>query len=279
MNLRLTRLFILVRQYGRGVLTPLFLSGLAALALTPAATLAAEAAPAAEPDEFATPPVSDPLEPLNRVLFKFNDGFYTVVLRPVAHGYVRATPVQARHGLENFFDNLRFPIRFVGDVLAARPKRAAQETGKFLLNTTVGFVGLVKVSDTVAGLKDVPPAGLGMAFAVWGIGPGPYLVLPVLGPSSLRDGVGLAGDIWLMPTNWNGFEQLDGYDWTWRTGIQTLDLVQSSPDWIRNYDDFKQSAVDPYIAVRNGYLQYRASAVKDWGRNLGPPEPALPPAP
>ena len=225
--------------------------------LLTAAPAAHAAAPADEPDEFAVKPVSDPLAPLNRVVLKFNDGFYAVVLRPVAHTYERATPPPVQHGLSNFFENLRFPIRFVGDVLAGRPKRAAQETGKFLINTTAGFAGLVNVSDSVPALKDVPPGGLGTAFAAWGLGHGPYLVLPVLGPSSVRDGLGLAGDIALIPTNWRAFEHVDGYSWWWRTAVQTTDTVQSSPSFLKTYDDFLKSAVDPYLAVRNGYLQYR----------------------
>jgi phospholipid-binding lipoprotein MlaA len=228
-----------------------------------APTEAPAKAPAAdEPDEFAVKPVSDPLEPVNRAVLKFNDGFYSLVLRPVAHTYERATPPPVQHGLSNFFENLRFPIRFVGDVLAGRPKRAAQETGKFLINTTAGFAGLVNVSDSVPALKDVPPGGLGTAFAAWGLGHGPYLVLPVLGPSSVRDGIGLAGDIALIPTNWNGFEHVDGYHWWWRTAIQTTDTVQSAPGFLKTYDEFLKSAVDPYLAVRNGYLQYRDAAVK-----------------
>ncbi len=233
------------------------------LAVAPA-TFAADTAkpPADEPDEFAVKPVSDPLEPLNRAVFKFNDGFYSYVLRPVARGYEHVTPPPLRRGLTNFFDNLRFPIRLVSDVLAGRPKRAAQETGKFLVNTTVGFAGLVNVSDSVPALKDVPPAGLGTAFAAWGIGPGPFLVLPVIGPNDARDTVGFAGDVWLIPTNWGAFEHLEGYRWWWRTSVQTLDVIQSSPDFLKTYDDFLKSAVDPYLAVRNGYLQYREAAVK-----------------
>jgi phospholipid-binding lipoprotein MlaA len=243
------------------------------LAVLPAAVrAAAPAAPAPapstisaqadEPDEFAVKPVSDPFGPVNRAVFKFNDGFYSVVLRPVARGYERATPPPLQRGLSNFFENLRFPIRFVGDVLAGRPKRAAQETGKFLVNTTAGFAGLVNVSDSVPALRDVPPGGLGTAFAAWGLGHGPYLVLPVLGPSSVRDGIGLAGDIALIPTNWRAFEHVDGYSWWWRTAIQGTDTVQSAPGFLKTYEDFLKSAVDPYVAVRNGCLQYRDAAVK-----------------
>jgi phospholipid-binding lipoprotein MlaA len=230
-------------------------------AATPPAAFAAPAT-ADDPDEFALPKISDPLEPLNRALFKFNDGFYTILLRPVAHGYERAVPAGARHGLANFFENIKFPVRFIGDVLAGRPKRAAQETGKFLLDSTVGFAGLVQVSASVPTLSDVPPAGVGMAFAAWGIKPGPYLVLPFYGPNDLRDTIGLVGDYYLVPMNWNAFQQVDGYRWEWSAGLETLDVIQGSPDTLRHYDDFLQSALDPYIAVRNAYLQYRENAVK-----------------
>jgi phospholipid-binding lipoprotein MlaA len=228
----------------------------------PPAAASIAPAPDAEPDEFALPKISDPLEPLNRALFRFNDGFYTILLRPVAHGYERAVPEGARHGLANFFENVKFPVRLVGDLLAGRPKRAAQETGKFVLNTTVGFAGLVRVSDSVPALADVPTAGLGTAFAVWGIKPGPYLVLPFYGPNDARDTVGLVGDYYLLPVNWNSFQYVHGYRWQWNTAIETLDVIQSSPATLRQYDDFLRSALDPYIAVRNAYLQYRENAVR-----------------
>lgn len=216
-----------------------------------------------EPDEYAAPRVADPLEPVNRVVFKFNDGFYTHVLRPFTHGYERAVPSPVRRGLGNFFDNLKFPVRFVSCVLQAKPRRAVRETGKFLLNSTVGVGGLVRVSDSVPELAAVPAEDVGQTLGAWGIGSGPYLVLPILGPSSLRDTVGLAGNTLLNPPNWSATERtVQGYDSTWRLGTQALDFVNASPDQIRNYDSFKQSAVDPYTAVRNGYLQHRAAAVK-----------------
>ncbi len=237
----------------------------ALLALSIGATNVQAAAPAAseETDEYAAPRVSDPLEPVNRALFRFNDGFYTHVLRPFAHGYERVVPSRVRQGLGNFFANLKFPVRFVSCVLQAKPGRAARETGKFLLNSTVGVAGLVRVSDSVPALEAVPSEDLGLAFGVWGVGAGPYLVLPFWGPSSLRDTVGLAGDAMLNPVNWSATERaVKGYDSTWRHSVQALDFANASPDQIRTYDSFKQAAVDPYISVRNGYLQHRAAAVK-----------------
>ncbi len=256
---------------GRGDLATLIFTLI--LALTPVARAADAAAapppPAAltlttgdEPDEFALPKISDPLEPLNRAVFKFNDGLYSLVLRPVAHGYERAVPEGARHGLANFFENIKFPVRLVGNVLAGRPKRAAQETGKFLLDSTVGFAGLVQVSASMPALADVPPSGVGTAFAAWGINTGPYLVLPFYGPNDLRDTFGLVGDYYLVPMNWNAFQQMHGYRWEWSTGLESLDVIQGSPETLRHYDAFLKSALDPYIAVRNGFLQYRENAVK-----------------
>lgn len=235
------------------------------LVFAPSASCAPATPPATveETDEFATPQVTDPLGPMNRALFKFNDGFYRHLLRPFAHGYERVVPAPARRGLGNFFDNIRFPMRFVSCVLQVRPKRAARETGKFLLNSTVGVAGLVRVSDSVPALANVPPEDTGQAFGRWGIGAGPYLVLPFLGPNSLRDTVGLAGDIMLNPLNWSATEHAaKDYDFKWRLGLSAVDFMNASPDQMRVYDSFRKSAVDPYTAVRNGYLQYRAAAVK-----------------
>ncbi len=236
---------------------------LLALCATTAAAQAVAPPVAAEPDEFALPPVSDPFEPVNRALFTFNDRFYAFVLRPVAHGYVRATPPPVQHGLANFFDNLRFPVRFAGDVLAGRPNRAVKEAEKFLINSTAGFVGLVKVSDSVPALQDVPPGGIGTALATWGIGPGPYIVLPLLGASDTRDTVGLAGDAYLMPTTWLTRVHPNNYGPSDLKELPpVIDVIQNSPELLKTYDDFLKSAVDPYLAVRDGYLQFRAAAVK-----------------
>ena len=239
------------------------LAALFALSIWTASAQAANPAAAEETDEYALPRVSDPLAPMNRAFFKFNDGFYAHVLRPFARGYERVVPSPVRQGIGNFFDNLKFPVRFVSSVLQGRPGRATRETGKFLLNTTVGVAGLLRVSDSVPQLAAVPPEDMGQALGAWGIGAGPYLVLPFLGPSSLRDTVGLAGNAMLNPVNWSATERtVKGYDSTWRYSLQAVDLMNSSPDQIRTYDSFKKSAVDPYISVRHGYLQYRAAAVK-----------------
>lgn len=213
-------------------------------------------------DEFAVPHVSDPFESVNRVFFRFNDGLYAWVLRPFAHGYERTVPAPAQRGLANFFSNLKFPARFVSSLLQGKPARAAKETGKFLLNTTVGLAGFVRVSDSVPALTNLPPEDLGQTFGVWGIGNGPYLVLPLIGPSTLRDVVGLAGDTELNPISWHPIEEIHGYDWTWRGEAETVELVNAMPDLVRTYDSLHQAAVDPYVAMRTGYIQLRDAAIK-----------------
>jgi len=239
------------------------LAALVALAGVPLPSRAAAPVAGEEPDEYAAPKVSDPLEKMNRALFKFNDGFYAHVLRPLARGYKRVVPAPVRRGLGNFFDNLKFPVRFAGSILQARPGRAARETGKFVLNTTVGLAGLVRVSDDVPALVDVPPEDVGQAIGAWGVGSGPFLVLPFLGPSSLRDTVGLVGNTLLNPVNWTATENtFPGYNAAWTYRAQAIDFTNATPGLVETYDGFKQSSVDPYTAVRDGYLQYRAAAVK-----------------
>ncbi|HTJ79969.1 MAG TPA: VacJ family lipoprotein [Rariglobus sp.] len=216
----------------------------------------------ADDDEYAVVKVYDPLEPFNRAMFKFNNGVYDYVFRPVSKGYVKVMPTPARHGLSNFFANLRFPIRFVSDVLQFKFKRAGLETKKFYVNTIAGLGGFIRISDDVPSLANLPHEDLGQTFGVWGIHKGPYLVLPVLGPATTRDAVGLVGDYFLNPLHWNQLQYVDGHRWWWDTAIQTTDTVNSLPDLLKLYDEEKQAALDPYIAVRSAYTQYRDAAVK-----------------
>ena len=130
----------------------------------------------------------------------FNDELTTYALRPVAHGYALIVPLPARTGISNFFDNLQFPVRFVNSVLQGKLKRSAQETGKFVFNSTFGIGGLFRVSDHVSGLTDIPPEDFGQTLAAWGLPPGPYLVIPVLGPSDCRDLVGFAATAPSLPS-------------------------------------------------------------------------------
>lgn len=211
-------------------------------------------------DEYAsaTLDVWDPFEPVNRTMFKFNHSVYDHVLRPFARGYETVLPAPARDGIRNFFDNLHYPVRLASNLLQGRFDRVAAETGKFALNSTVGLAGFIKVSDRYATLR-VPDEDIGQAFGRWGLGHGPFLVLPILGPSSLRDGIGRIGDYYATPTHWNYLDHYD--DWVEIT-LQVGDAVSSLPGLLDTYDSLRRAAVDPYIAFRNSYVQYREGQVK-----------------
>ncbi|HEY1084032.1 MAG TPA: VacJ family lipoprotein [Prosthecobacter sp.] len=205
--------------------------------------------------------VSDPLEGMNRVTFKINDGLYTFLLRPVSKGYVAVAPKPLRQGLDNFFDNVKFPVRFVNCTLQGKMKRAGQEVQKFGVNTFAGFGGLIRQSDKIPSLASVPAEDTGQTLGKWGLGNGPYLVLPVFGPSSMRDGVGMAGDYVLNPVNWGFFLKGSNDSWTWIPS--TVNNVRSWPSQLELYDEARQNAVDPYISVRSVYIQNREAVVND----------------
>ena len=149
----------------------LCLSGCAVSGKDPAAK-SVRPASSAVGDDFANVPVqkvNDPLQGFNRTMFGFNDELNTHAWRPLAHGYVIVVPRPVRNGISNFFDNVQFPVRFVNSVLQGKLTRSAQEVGKFVFNSTFGVGGLIRVSDHVSGLTDVPAEDFGQTLGVWGI--------------------------------------------------------------------------------------------------------------
>jgi phospholipid-binding lipoprotein MlaA len=206
-----------------------------------------------EPATVVAHPIPDKIQGFNRAMFKFNDGLYRVVLRPISTGYSFVVPEPARHGLGHFFHNLEFPTRFVGNVLEGRFEDAGIETGRFVINTvtTLGF-GLT--ADGIKGMQE-RPSDLGQAFGSWGIGHGTYIVIPLLGPSSIRDGVGLGlSGYFLDPIHY-----LD--HWYYRYGAEALLVVNESPDLLKGYDQLIAASVDPYVALRDAYASQRAHRV------------------
>jgi phospholipid-binding lipoprotein MlaA len=215
-----------------------------------------------EMDDYAVVSVSDPFEPVNRAIFRFNDGLYDYVFRPVSKGYTTVVPAPARKGVGNFFDNIRFPIRFVNSALQGKFKRAGLETGKFAVNTVAGLGGFIRISDDVPALARIPQEDTGQTFGVWRIGAGPYVVLPILGPGTVRDTVGFAGDYFLSPLNWNPKGNIEWYTWEIDTGVTVVNVVSRLPETLATYDAARKDALDPYLAVRSSYMQYREAAVK-----------------
>lgn len=211
-------------------------------------------------DEYEAVTVPDPLEPLNRATFMLNDGIYLVLLRPIATGYEFVVPEPGRTALTNVFENVKTPVRFVNNALQGKFERMAQEMAKFLINTSVGVGGIWKPSDLTPSLANVPTADTAQTFAKWGIPHGVYLVLPVLGPSSLRDTVGLAGDYALNPVTYIGFYYngkfiSDTYNWT--IAIPAANTLRALPSSLDSYDAATENALDPYVSARTFYIQYR----------------------
>ncbi len=218
-------------------------------------------------DNFENVPVqkvNDPLQGFNRRVFGFNDSLNNYALRPLAHGYAIIVPLPVRTGITNFFDNIQFPVRFVNSVLQGKIKRSAQETGKFVVNSTAGIGGLIRVSDHISGLADVPAEDFGQTLGTWGISPGPYIVIPVLGPSDCRDIVGFVGDYAISPLNWHplGIIQCAYIGDAASIALSGTRYINGLPKSIDTYDQLKSEAVDPYIAMRDAYLSYRAAQLK-----------------
>ena len=250
-----------------GILALLFGVSGCAVSGKRSATAPAPVASASEATDFTNVPAqktNDPLQRFNRTIFAFNDSLYTYALGPFAHGYVLIVPRPVRTGISNFFDNLGFPVRFINCVLQGKFTRSAQETGKFVLNSTAGVGGLIRVSDHVPSLADVPAEDFGQTLGVWGIPPGPYIVIPVLGPSDCRDLVGFVGDYALYPLDWYplGIIHHSFVSDAVLIALSATRYVGGLPKAIDTYDQMKSAAVDPYIAIRDGYLSYRAAQIK-----------------
>lgn len=199
-------------------------------------------------------PINDSLETFNRAMFAINHQFYRFVAKPLAKVTVFLIPEPVLNAAGRVFDNVESPVRIASSLLQGKFKRAGQETGKLLVNSTVGVGGLWKPSDRIESLKDVPAEDVGQAFGNWGVPAGPYLVLPVLGPSSVRDLVGKVGDTCLNPESWLGTEEF-------KRLIHTCQAVVENPDRMETYDNATGDAVDPYVSMRESFVSYRRNAV------------------
>jgi len=203
--------------------------------------------------------IADPLEPVNRVIFGFNDFVYTELGRPLANTYQAITPDPVEKGLNNFFNNLAFPVRFTSNVLQGRIGRAGKETLRFTINTTAGLAGFFDEASEHPDLE-VPREDLGQAFGKWGFGEGFYIVIPFLGPSNLRDLVGLIGDRYpdVISEPWS---VLDGSEE--RFAASAVEFVSDSPELMDTYESYKGSAIDPYSGIRDAYTQFRKREIEE----------------
>ncbi len=201
---------------------------------------------------------NDPLEPLNRGMYVVNDGLDTLLIRPAAEAYRIFIPPEIRTSVRNMLGNLRSPVILLNDVLQGETQRAGTTLGRFLLNTTLGVGGIFDVA-TGYGL---PGHGedFGQTLAVWGAEEGPYLFLPVLGPSNPRDLIGTGVDAVSNPFTWiSGDAWLDTVTAV-RIGLQALDTREGL---IEPLDALRQGSLDPYAALRSAYRQRRATEIRN----------------
>ena len=217
---------------------------------------------------WAQEEVHDPLEKMNRGIFWFNDKADVYVFEPIAKGYDYITPNRVQHSVTNFFHNLRYPRYLVSDLVQFKFSQALEHTGRFLVNSTAGGLGLFDVASDM-GLPE-NEEDFGLALAHHGVGPGAYVVLPVLGPSNVRDTVGTVVDFFLDPFVIFGFTNV-------RAGIQDpiiygaygLKLVNTRAELLDAVDTAKSSSLDYYLFVQGAYYQHR------WGlRWKGNPPPS-----
>lgn len=197
--------------------------------------------------------VPDPLYLYNKLMFHFNDRLYYWGIKPVATGYKKAVPGDVRQCVKNFFTNALFPVRFANSLLQGKMKSAGQELGIFAVNTTVGCFGLGRPAQNALDLK-ISREDLGQTLGSYSLKQGFYIIWPVLGPCTLRDSIGRAGDYFLTPVNYLAPPEV-------LYGTKALDTVNSASFRIGDYEALKEGAVDPYTALKHGYIQHRAKAV------------------
>jgi phospholipid-binding lipoprotein MlaA len=201
--------------------------------------------------------ISDPLEQGNRDFYAFNDTMYFWVLKPVSRGYGFIIPEELRIAVRNVFYNIRFPVRFINCLLQGKGKKAQYEFGRFFINTTAGFLGMANVAAAETINLQPSKEDLGQTFAVWGIGNGAYLMVPFFGPYSLRHGIGALGDLFVDPIFWL-IEDL----WV-SLAIRAGETVNDTSLRIGEYEALKEAAIDPYIMIRNAYVQNRNKLIAE----------------
>ena len=205
--------------------------------------------------------IADPLEPFNRAMYHFNDKLYFWVLKPVAQGYRKIVPEVARVSVGNFFSNITFPVRFVNCLLQANFSGAARELGRFVINTLWGIGGLLDLASREDINLPKQDEDFGQTLGVYGVGQGFYINWPILGPSSPRDTLGTVGDFFLHP-----FSYYTG-PWLIPWELRVYERVNDTSLRIGDYESLKEAAIDPYVAIRDAYVQYRLNKVKEKGGN------------
>lgn len=204
--------------------------------------------------------VWDPIEPVNRGIFWFNDQFDIYLLEPVARGYDAVVPNTVQRKVDNFFTNLKYPVFLVSDIVQFKFGQAATHTGRFLINSTIGVAGLFDVASEW-GLEH-QYTDFGVALGYRGVPEGFYLVIPFLGPSNTRDAVGRIVDGFLNPTYYIGYTDLsEAEEWWIIIGTTVLDAVNTRASLLDAVESAKEASLDYYLFVQSAYHQRRQNLI------------------
>ncbi len=197
---------------------------------------------------------SDPFESYNRAMYSFNSTLDKAVIKPVAQGYDTVVPTGISMGVSNFFSNLGDITTIINDLLQFKFQQAWHDTGRFALNTTVGFGGILDVASHAGHKKN--NEDFGQTLGSWGVEPGAYVVLPFFGPRTVRDSFGLVGDIYTNPV-----AHLD--DAGARNALMMTQVIDTRANLLKAEKVLNEAAIDEYYYVRDAYLQRRQNMVYD----------------
>ena len=208
---------------------------------------------------------SDPIEPVNRVVFKFNQVVDTVAFKPISKVYRGVVPEWGRNRVSNFLYNVTEPVTVVNSVFQGDPQNAFTSAWRFIINTTFGLLGTFDAANSL-GLKP-HKKDFGQTLGVWGVSEGPYLVLPIIGPSDIRDTAGLGIDFATNPINWGKYTSSNE-----RLGLYVAKAIDARSSILDITDDIERTSLDPYASYRSLYLQKRRNDVNNGKMTKSPSE-------
>lgn len=216
--------------------------------------------------EFSNPKdeaLFDPLGGYNEIMTSFNDTLYVYALRPLARGYASVLPLPAREGIANAFENLLFPVRFINNLLQFKLQNSVEELGRFVINSTLGIVGFMDVAQNEFGLK-AHNEDFGQTLGFYGIGSGFHVVLPIFGPSNVRDIVGLVGDTYASPLSYiedRDANLLDSSEEEW--GLKAFSSLNKLSLRTDELDALRKDAIELYPLYRSIYESRRIKQISE----------------
>lgn len=209
--------------------------------------------------------IYDPLIGYNRIMTTFNDKVYLNILNPIAKNYAYIVPKTARIGVNNFFDNIMFPVRFTNNILQLKFQNSAEELGRFVVNTIWGIAGFMDVAQSELGWK-AHKEDFGQTLGFYGVGDGIYIVIPLLGPSNIRDIIGMSTDSYVSVLSTTGSSDLHykiPNNQVEQLSIKAYDVVNTVSLNEGKYEAFKKDALDFYPYLRDVYTQLRKKQIEE----------------